>query len=97
MATTPRGIEAGKVCVPRVAGSLADYADSVASVPNANHDDDVHSTTQALNYLIGRGIGGMGIFELYRHKAEKVMGAISTASHPVDPDVDQNVTMPSRS
>ena len=31
------------------------YLDTMAAFPNADHDDDVDSTTQALNWLIGRG------------------------------------------
>ena len=42
----------------------------MANFPNAAFDDDVDSTTQALNYLIGRG-DSMGIFEYYRRLAEK--------------------------
>ena len=43
---------------------LADYIDSMAGFPNAAHDDEVDSTTQALNYMIGRG-GGTGILDYY--------------------------------
>lgn len=43
---------------------LADYIDSMAGFPNAAHDDEVDSTTQALNYMIGRG-GGIGILDYY--------------------------------
>jgi phage terminase large subunit-like protein len=44
-------IETGRVFLPDSAPWLADFVDSMASFPNAAHDDDVDSTTQALNYL----------------------------------------------
>lgn len=48
-------IEAGKVYLPENAPWVADYIDSLASFPNGAHDDDVDSTTQALNYLVTNG------------------------------------------
>jgi hypothetical protein len=48
----------------------------MASFPNAAHDDVVDSSTQALNYMIGRGgASGMGIFEYYREQAEALRAA----------------------
>lgn len=56
-AVTPL-IEAGRVFLPEGAPWLADYIGSLASFPNAVHDDDVDSTTQALTYL-DRGGGNI--------------------------------------
>ena len=53
-AVTPL-IKAGTVFVPESAPWLTDYLDCMATFPNADHNDDVDSTSQALNYLIGRG------------------------------------------
>lgn len=44
-------IEAGKVFLPEVAEWVRDYVDSLAAFPNAAHDDDVDSTTQALSHM----------------------------------------------
>ncbi len=49
-AVTPL-IQAGRVHLLEGASWVADYVASHASFPNAAHDDDVDSTTQALNYL----------------------------------------------
>lgn len=49
-AVTPL-IEAGRVFLPEGAPWLADFVASLAAFPNAAHDDDVDSTTQALAYL----------------------------------------------
>lgn len=50
-AVTP-SIEAGKVFLPENESWVIDYIDSMAAFPNALHDDDVDSTTQALSELI---------------------------------------------
>ena len=39
----------------------------MANFPNAAYDDDIDSTTQALNYLRGGDVGG--VFEYYRRFA----------------------------
>jgi predicted phage terminase large subunit-like protein len=44
-------IEAGKVFLPESAPWLDAYVDELAAFPTGAHDDDVDSTTQALNYL----------------------------------------------
>ena len=58
-------IETGRVFLPESAPWLADYLDNMANFPNAAHDDDVDSTTQALNHLIGRG-ASTGLLDFYR-------------------------------
>jgi predicted phage terminase large subunit-like protein len=49
-AVTPT-IEAGNVFLPENAAWVRDYVDSLAAFPNAAHDDDVDSTTQALAHM----------------------------------------------
>lgn len=58
-------IEAGKVYLPENAPWVQDYVDSLATFPNAAHDDDVDSTTQALSYFISTGgaVGEVGMGE----------------------------------
>lgn len=50
-AVTPE-IEAGNVFLPEGEKWLQDYTDVLSAFPNAAHDDDVDSTTQALSELI---------------------------------------------
>ena len=63
-------IEAGRVFLPRVASWLADFEKELAAFPNATHDDQVDSTSQALSYLISGG-GGTGLLEWMRRQNEK--------------------------
>lgn len=51
-AATPL-IEAGKVYLPESAPWLFDYIEELSAFPNAKHDDQVDSTTQALSYMRG--------------------------------------------
>jgi len=46
-------IEAGKVLLPENAPWLFDYVEELSAFPNAEHDDQVDSTTQALNFMRG--------------------------------------------
>lgn len=48
-------IEAGKVFLPDGAEWIYDYVEEMSAFPNAEHDDQVDSTTQALAYLRGPG------------------------------------------
>ena len=48
-------IEAGKVYLPENAPWLFDYIEELSAFPNAEHDDQVDSTTQALAYMRGPG------------------------------------------
>lgn len=61
-------IESGRVFLPDGADWVADYVASHAAFPNAAHDDDVDSTTQALGYL-ARGTGIEGWLEWAASKA----------------------------
>ncbi len=51
-ATTPL-IEAGKVFLPESAPWLFDYIEELSAFPNAEYDDQVDSTTQALSFMRG--------------------------------------------
>jgi len=44
-------IEAGKVLLPESAPWLFDYIEEMSAFPNAEHDDQVDSTTQALSFM----------------------------------------------
>lgn len=44
-------IEAGKVLLPESASWLYDFMEELSSFPTGEHDDQVDSTTQALNYM----------------------------------------------
>lgn len=44
-------IEAGRVFLPKNAPWLYDYIEEMSAFPNAEHDDQVDSTTQALSFL----------------------------------------------
>jgi len=69
-------IETGRAFLPESASWLVDYLDSMAAFPNGMYDDEVDSTTQALNYMIGRGgAAGAGVFEYYREQAEAMRAA----------------------
>jgi len=46
-------IEAGKVFLPENAPWLFDYIEELSAFPNATHDDQVDSTTQALSFMRG--------------------------------------------
>ena len=46
-------IEAGKVFLPESAPWLFDYIEELSAFPNAAHDDQVDSTTQALSFMRG--------------------------------------------
>jgi len=49
-------IEAGRVFLPENAPWLYDYIEELSAFPNAEHDDQVDSTTQALSFM--RGLPG---------------------------------------
>jgi len=56
-------IEAGKVFLPRNAPWLYDYLEEMSAFPNGTFDDQVDSSTQALNWMRGRGDEGDFILE----------------------------------
>jgi phage terminase large subunit-like protein len=76
-AVTPM-VEAGRVFLPASAAWVADYLDELSSFPAAPHDDQVDSTTMALNWM--RSPGEPGILLYYRmlheeqHERGKIVG-----------------------
>lgn len=72
-AVTPL-IESGRVFLPEQADWLLDYIAQLGTFPNAAHDDDVDSTTQALNYF-ARGGGSTGLLDYYAEEARKMREA----------------------
>jgi len=78
-AVTP-AIEARRVFLPESAPWLADYVDGMSSFPYAADDDDVDSTTQGLNYLIGRG-STTGLLDYYAELYRKGEGAHLARRH----------------
>jgi len=67
-------IENGFVHLPKAAPWLAAYLHELTVFPNGRHDDQVDSTAQLLDWF-KRGSGpssNVGIFELYRQRAEEL-------------------------
>ncbi|MDR3488258.1 MAG: phage terminase large subunit [Bradyrhizobium sp.] len=58
LALAPK-FEAGQVLLPREAPWLADYLSELLAFPNGAHDDQVDSTSQALNWLSERMARGI--------------------------------------
>ncbi|MDR3531768.1 MAG: phage terminase large subunit [Rhodopila sp.] len=58
LAQAPK-FEAGQVLLPREAPWLADYVSELLAFPNGAHDDQVDSTSQALNWLSERMARGI--------------------------------------
>lgn len=67
-AVTPL-IQSGRVFLPEGADWAADYVASHAGFPNAAHDDDVDSTTQALTYM-SKGSGFEGLLAWAQEKMQ---------------------------
>lgn len=61
-------IESGNVYLPEKADWLYDYINELVAFPNAEHDDDVDCTTQALNRL--RSITALEMSEEQRERYE---------------------------
>jgi predicted phage terminase large subunit-like protein len=77
-AVTP-AIETGRVFLREGAEWLGGYVDTMADFPNAVHDDEVDSSTQALNYMIGRG-SSAGLFEYMRNTSAATKAEALAAS-----------------
>ena len=63
--------ENGAVNLPAKASWLAEYVHELTSFPTAKYDDQVDSTTQALEYF-GNDFPGSGLFNYYRMESEKL-------------------------
>ena len=78
-------IENGFVHLPKAASWLAQYLHELTVFPNGRHDDQVDSTAQLLDWF-KRGSGpssNVGIFELYRQRAEELRSREVAANRPV--------------
>jgi predicted phage terminase large subunit-like protein len=75
-------IEGGDVFIPADAPWLADYLHELAAFPNGRWDDQVDSTSQALNWFREKRYEP-GIFVYYREEAEK----LKRADEPGEPTV----------
>jgi predicted phage terminase large subunit-like protein len=63
-------IENGEVMFPKEAPWLDAYLAEMTVFPNGRHDDQVDSTSQALEWM-GTPVPGMGVFLYYQQEAEK--------------------------
>ena len=80
-------IEHGFVYVPTEADWLAVYLQELTTFPNAKHDDQADSTSQALDWA-RKGIARFPLFESYRRQAIK-------NGWPIDPSlVDDDLLVP---
>jgi predicted phage terminase large subunit-like protein len=78
-------IEAGRVFLPASAPWLGDYLDELSSFPAAQHDDQVDSTTMALNWM--REGPEPAIVEYYRLQAEELHRQSELSGSQRDRDV----------
>jgi predicted phage terminase large subunit-like protein len=65
-------IEAGRVFLPHSAGWLEDFLLELCGFPAVRHDDQVDSTSQALDWFRTEGNAG-GLWHYYREEAEKMV------------------------
>lgn len=72
-------VEAGKVFLPKDAPWLADYLYSLSVFPAGAHDDDVDSTTQALNWMRGSN-HTYGLLDFYKEVASN-QGTLAQQVH----------------
>lgn len=63
-------IERGEVLIPQSAPWLDTYIAELCAFPNAKHDDQVDSTSQALAWIRQEGSPG-GLFDFYRQEYER--------------------------
>jgi predicted phage terminase large subunit-like protein len=82
-AVTPM-VEAGRVYVPESAPWVGSYLDELSSFPAAQHDDQVDSTTMALDYL-GRRTSEFDLAEYARLVQEDVKEDRTGWKHTVTP------------
>ena len=68
--------EAGMILLPDDADWTDDYVESMTRFPKGQHDDDVDSTSQALNYLRRRQHGVMEYIERELAKENDLWGPV---------------------
>jgi predicted phage terminase large subunit-like protein len=71
MSTVTNTIEGGFVHIPDQAHWLAEYLHEISVFPNGKYDDQVDSTSQALDW-VKQGAGKFGLLECWREQAEKL-------------------------
>jgi predicted phage terminase large subunit-like protein len=75
LAQTPK-IENGCVYLPAGAAWVPDYSNELTSFPACRYDDQVDSTSQALEFMsVGMWTGGMGFFCYVRQQWEESNGS----------------------
>jgi len=80
MATRAAMIEAGFVYIPREAHWLAEYLHELSVFPNGKYDDQVDSTSQALEQILNPALKGWAFLEIAR--AINAGAAIAPAPAP---------------
>ncbi len=88
---------AGYVFVPEEAHWLADYLHELAVFPNGRHDDQVDSTSQALDALHHRGDPNYGYLELARRAVEASRHSPASVSDKPEWAIGSMGQTPSRS
>jgi len=84
-AVTPL-IEGGRVFLPEGAPWLADFVASLSGFPNAAHDDDVDSLTQALAYMAREQVHSAGFLGMVRQQnAERAAAEQEVAAQRAAP------------
>jgi predicted phage terminase large subunit-like protein len=71
MADNTAPIENGFVYLPTEAHWLAEYLHELAVFPNGRHDDQIDSTSQALNHIFSYTFPGQGLLDFYRDEIER--------------------------
>jgi len=74
-------IENGFVHIPDEAHWMAEYLHEMSSFPRGKYDDQVDSTSQALDWM-KNGMCSFGLIELYREQAEELRNPTSSVSKP---------------
>jgi hypothetical protein len=82
-------IEQGQVYIPREAHWLAEYLHELSVFPNGKYDDQVDSTSQALELILTPNIKGAAFLEMARERI-RLAAAVpeSPAPKPTPPDPD---------
>jgi predicted phage terminase large subunit-like protein len=70
MASQTSPIANGFIYLPQEAHWLSDYLHEFAVFPNGRHDDQIDSTSQALDWIYNPQMKGWNMFELTRREAE---------------------------
>jgi hypothetical protein len=78
MHTVSSTIENGLVHIPDQAHWLAEYLHEITSFPKGKFDDQVDSTSQALDWIKDGVLPG--IFQVYKEQAEKIRNPNSSGS-----------------